>query len=281
MDLIDVFEEVYSANDDSDEEEEDSHDKSNSEVSVQYDDVQLDITREQARNNYVRAGAVTCEEEDHISIADNVSLMCKSVDDSLDEVIKEVALSYELSDFQRLSVNVLGSKKSLILISPTGSGKMSVPLLATLVLRKVLNIPNGVCIVTQPLSSIMNEKLENKICRAAVLSMSGVLKTSKTTTADDEKAELSCSLGDLLSGKYPVLFCHGESIDSKLGQFILKEFQKRGMLILVCVDEFHQGGEGHWKSFRPTMMSSSASLRKSNLYGLNLSRLIIFSVLNF
>ena len=96
----------------------------------------------------------------------------------------------------------------------------------------------------------MNEKLENKICRAAVLSMSGVLKTSKTASTDEEKAELSCSLGDLLSGKYPVLFCHGESIDSKLGQYILKEFQKRGMLILVCVDEFHQGGEGHWKSFR-------------------------------
>ena len=32
----------------------------------------------------------------------------------------------------------------------------------------------------------------------------------------------------------------------------------------MCVDEFHQGGESHWKSFRPEMMRRSTSLR---LYG--------------
>ena len=35
-------------------------------------------------------------------------------------------------------------------------------------------------------------------------------------------------------------------------------------MIFVCIDEFHQGGKGHWESFRPDMLRGSASLR---LYG--------------
>ena len=37
-------------------------------------------------------------------------------------------------------------------------------------------------------------------------------------------------------------------------------------LLLVCIDEFHQGGEGHWSSFRPEMMKRSTGLR---LYGVD------------
>ena len=160
-------------------------------------------------------------------------------------------------------LTAISQQKSIVLVSPTGSGKMSVPLVAVHVLRKVLGIPKGVCIVTQPLTNIMNEKLNNNICEAAVLSMAGELRTSNDDSPIDGKdANLSCQLGDLLDGRYPVLFSHPESFDSKMGQHILKELQKRGMLILVCIDEFHQGGHGHWQSFRPAMMSSSASLRK-------------------
>ena len=37
-------------------------------------------------------------------------------------------------------------------------------------------------------------------------------------------------------------------------------------LILVTIDEFHQGGEAHWSSFRPDMMRRSTGLR---LYGVS------------
>ena len=83
---------------------------------------------------------------------------------------------------------------------------------------------------------------------------------------DDGDADLSCDVADLLNGKYPVLLGHPESFDSPLGKHILRELQKREMLILVCLDEFHQSGEGHWNSFRPDMMRMSTSLR---LYGIN------------
>ena len=152
--------------------------------------------------------------------------------------------------------------KNLILVSPTGSGKMNIPLLATLVLRLKVDNPKGVCIVTQPLTSIMKQKKVNPICEAAVLSMSGDISTSSLD--NDNEAILSCDLARLLAGDYPVLFAHPESFDSKLGRYILRELQKRGMLLLICIDEFHQGGEGHWSSFRPEMMRGRNCLNPMN-----------------
>ena len=159
------------------------------------------------------------------------------MDEVLDRIVSELNLPYKPSEFQRVAVNTLGMQNNLVLVSPTGSGKMDVPLLAALVLRERLNISKGVAIVTQPLTSIMNEKIRNKICGVATLSMTGTLKTSK----DDDDASLSCDLQDLLDGRFPVLMGHPESFDSDLGQHILRELQKLERLLLVCIDEFHQG----------------------------------------
>jgi superfamily II DNA helicase RecQ len=91
--------------------------------------------------------------------------------------------------------------------------------------------------------------------------MTGQLRTSSDR---DEDADLSCDVSDLLNGKYPVLLGHPESFDSILGQHLLRELQRHERLLLVCIDEFHQGGQGHWSSFRPDMMKMSTGLR---LYG--------------
>ena len=88
--------------------------------------------------------------------------------------------------------------------------------------------------------------------------MSGELSTS---SEDEENTGLSCDLHDLLNGEFPIILGHPESFDSKLGQHILRELQRLDRIILICIDEFHQGGEGHWDSFRPTMMRASTGLR--------------------
>ena len=187
-----------------------------------------------------------------------MEIMNEDIDKILDQVVNDCGMVYSPAEFQRVAVNALGSLRNVILISPTGSGKMNVPLLATLVLRKILNKPKGVCIITQPLTCIMKQKLKNDVCSAAMLSMSGQLSTS---SEDGDDASLSCPLKELLEGEKVALFGHGESFETKLGRFILRELMIRDMLILIGVDEFHQGGHGHWESFRPSMMSSSASLR--------------------
>ena len=201
----------------------------------------LGITEDQARMNYVAAGKEVLEETDGITVAGNADLIDPEIDSVLNRIVKELDLPYQPSDFQRVSVNTLSKLNHLILISPTGSGKMDVPLLATLVLREILGISKGVAIVTQPLTSIMNQKIKNQICDVAVLSMSGELKGS---SGRNEDADLSCDVSDLLSGKFPVLLGHPESFESPLGQSILRELQRLDRLILVCIDEFHQGGLG-------------------------------------
>ena len=52
-------------------------------------------------------------------------------------------MPYLPTDFQRLSINALGQQKNVVLVSPTGSGKMNVPLLSILVLREQLGISKG------------------------------------------------------------------------------------------------------------------------------------------
>ena len=207
----------------------------------------LSISAEQARFNYEQAGNLVQEEPDRISVSGNQHWMDPAIDGILDDVVDKIGMTYKPAEFQRVAINSLAQMENLVLVSPTGSGKMNVPLLATLVLREKLNNPYGVALITQPLTSIMREKISNEVCGAAVLSMKGELTTSEY---DVENASLSCDLEDLLSGVFPVIFGHSESFDSPLGQHILRELQKLKRVILICVDEVHQRGIGHWDSFR-------------------------------
>ena len=91
----------------------------------------------------------------------------------IEEVLREHPLPFELADFQKKALYELGHLKNVILISPTGSGKMVVAYLAILLLQKRLGIAEGVGLGTQPLSAIMNEKVRTKYLSAGSISMSG------------------------------------------------------------------------------------------------------------
>jgi superfamily II RNA helicase len=86
-------------------------------------ELNLGISESEAKYNYEEAGKLIPEEEDPISLAKNSELIDSSCSAILDEVEQDLALPYNLSDFQKLSVNILLQKKDLILLSPTGSGK--------------------------------------------------------------------------------------------------------------------------------------------------------------
>lgn len=242
MDQGDIFTEDYMAGGDTDTDDELEvldHLEISERVDGTEDEMKLDISIAQAKANFEAAGKEVDEEQDRITIADNENLMNCEVNEILNKVVEDIKMAYKPAEFQRVSINALCGMNNVVLISPTGSGKMNVPLLSTLVLRQKLGIPQGVCIVTQPLSSIMNQKMKNDVCPAAVLSMDGGL-TASETDGEDDGASLSCNLQDLLQGSYPVLFGHPESFDSKLGQHILRQLQKLDRLILICIDEFHQ-----------------------------------------
>ena len=84
----------------------------------------LTITKETADHNYALAGTLVKEQPDELSLEKYQHLLSDKVHNMIMEVIEETKLSFELADFQKLSLHVLGSKRNLILVSPTGSGKM-------------------------------------------------------------------------------------------------------------------------------------------------------------
>ena len=122
----------------------------------------LALSKAAADQNYKEAGKLVDEEVDQISLEKHGHLLCDTVHLKLKEVIEELQLPFQLADFQKLSLHVIGSKKNLILISPTGCGKMMVVLLGTLLIRKINGYSKGVSIGTQPLSLLMEEKMTNK-----------------------------------------------------------------------------------------------------------------------
>ena len=66
---------------------------------------------------------------------------------------------------------------------------MNIVLIGILCLRKMMKDDKGIAVVTQPLTSIMENKLKSEIANVAVLSMRGSLKSKR----DEEKeVELSC-----------------------------------------------------------------------------------------
>ena len=87
----------------------------------------LAITEEAADQNYEGAGLEVPEEPDQLSLENNSNLLCDKVNSYIMELLDEIQLPFmKLADFQLLSLHVLGSKKNLVLISPTGSGKVEI-----------------------------------------------------------------------------------------------------------------------------------------------------------
>ena len=88
-------------------------------------DVNLDISENTADTNYMMAGTEVPEPPDEISTTKYQHLMLNDqVHLRIMEVLAETRITFPLSDFQLVSLHVLGNKLNLILISQTGSGKM-------------------------------------------------------------------------------------------------------------------------------------------------------------
>jgi len=100
--------------------------------------MKMNISEELARSNYEAAGTLVDEEPERILLEEYKHLMDEEVDQVFSQVLAEGKVKYEPVDFQRISVNILAQQKTLILISPTGSGKMNIPLWVVLVLQKLL-----------------------------------------------------------------------------------------------------------------------------------------------
>lgn len=100
---------------------------------------------------YEKAGTMLPEDAEEITIEKYNYLLNDSVHLIIQEVLAEHPLHFNLQEFQLITLHCLGSLKNVILLSPTGTGKMLCAYYGVLVLQKVFGVPNGVGLVTQPL----------------------------------------------------------------------------------------------------------------------------------
>ena len=100
----------------------------------------LHITLDRDNRNYDLAGEDIPVEKDQINLDLYPHLLNDDVHLALQEVLHDVQLPFVLSDFQLLSLHVIGSCQNFFLVSPTGSGKTMVIYLGILLLRKIMKI---------------------------------------------------------------------------------------------------------------------------------------------
>ena len=106
------------------------------------------------------------------------------------------------------------NNRNVVLISPCGSGKLLVFHMGVHILRKRLEIPNGVGICLQPLNNILFEKTNNNPpVKTAFLTISGEAVKSGN-------AQLSHSLDEIKSGDIGCILGHAESFVSAKGVHI-------------------------------------------------------------
>ena len=93
--------------------------ESESETDSATDD--LNISKTVANNLYDQAGELVREDVGDILLSKYQHLLDDKVALVIEEVLSSNPLPYHLQDFQLLALHCLGSRKNVILISPTGS----------------------------------------------------------------------------------------------------------------------------------------------------------------
>ena len=119
----------------------------------------LAITKNKADWLYDQAGELIDEDQEQLTVELYRHLLSDKVHSIIQEVLEENRIQYKLQDFQLLTLHSLGSLRNVILVCPTGCGKMLCSYLGTLVLRKVFGKVKGVGLGNQPLSALIEEKL--------------------------------------------------------------------------------------------------------------------------
>ena len=228
------------------------------------ENLDLGISKEISKYLFDQAGDLIEEDAEEISLLANKHLLNDSVGLIISEVLYENPLPFKLQQFQLLTLHCIGSLKNVVLISPTGSGKMILAYLSILVLEKVFKVEKGVGLGSQPLSALMEEKVKTSMIPTGLISMKGELKHS----SDDGVTTTSRPIEKFKNGEIKCILGHPESWLSATAKDILTSLQSQGRIIFTFVDEFQMNLSNHWGAeFRPYMKTLPGQLRASAVKG--------------
>merc|ERR1719186_735742 len=123
---------------------------------VESDDIYISQSR--ADKIYEMAGQIKKEDPSPIKKEDYHQAFSPESEAALKSVLEDLQLPFALSPFQEIAVNALLNGIDILVIVPTGSGKMLVVYLFALALRKYPGLENAVVLVGLPLTNIMTEQ---------------------------------------------------------------------------------------------------------------------------
>ena len=208
---------------------------------------EIGISQEKANWLLDQAGDLMEEDPEQITIRNHEHLLSDPVHKIIQEVLQENSVGFPLQNFQLLTLHCLGSLKNVILLSPTGSGKMICAYLGTKVLRKVFGKVKGVGLGNQPLSALMEEKLKNSVIKTGLISMKGDLKMND----DSCEAVLTDPVDLFKTGGIGLILGHPESWMTTTARNIIEALRAEELIIFSMLDEFQMNLSTHWgKDFR-------------------------------
>ena len=226
-----------------------------SDEEVDSSNIELGISIEKTDLLYDGAGGLMNEDPDQLTMEKYEHLLCDKIHLVIKEVINENQIGFKLQDFQMLTLHCLGSLKNVVLICPTGCGKMLCSYLGTLVLRKVFGKVKGVSLGNQPLSALMEEKLKTPVIRTGLISMKGDLKMS---SEGHSEAVLTDSIELFKNGAIGVIIGHPESWLSDTAKDIIEALRKEERIVFSFLDEFQMNLSSFWgKDFRYKILNHS------------------------
>ena len=209
-------------------------------------DIKLPVSKLAATENYENSGTLIPEDAEQITLENYQHLLSDSVHLAIQEVLVEHPLPFPLQQFQKLTLHALGSQQNVILLSPTGLGKLICAYLGVLVLQKVLKIKDGVGVGTMPVSALMEEKLKGSLIKTGLITMSGDLRSN--TEENEALALLSDPIEQFKNGEIKVILGHPESWLTSTAQEITGALSQKGLIVVSFLDEFQMNLVDHWGS---------------------------------
>ena len=202
------------------------------------------ISKETADELYESAGQLVPEDSDQITMETHGYLFSDSVNLVIQQVLDEHPLPFKLMNFQLLTIHALGSLKNVILLAPTGAGKMICAYYGILVLQKIFKIEKGVGLGTLPVSALMEEKVKDGVVKTGLITMSGSIKAS----IEENEAVLSDSADHFKNGDISVILGHPEAWLTSTAEDIVQDLSKQALIVGTFLDEFQMNLCNHWGS---------------------------------
>ena len=209
-------------------------------------------------SNYDKSGEIVKDNKGELLVADDGHCKNKIPRHKIIEVIQtvtsELKLPYTLQDFQLESLVALANGHNVILVSPTGSGKLVIIYIGI----RMIEILQGMQLValgSEPTQHIIKEKMTDPLLCSGSVSMKGQVEVN------EGKLDISPGKAAIIAGRVKVVYGYQESWSHPEGKEIIEKLTESSQIGFLFFDEAHQNLAKFWGEWRTEMMMGPNEMR--------------------